>query len=172
MKGIRNLVIFAAVFGIAVAVYFFMTGPAAVGWFLALLVVLLLPSYLLLTRTPRRFGKGIGDHVPAQDPQSLAEGRGGIRVYRPSGYYVNAVRSYRIFVDGEEVGSVRPGKSLDLQVEPGPHVVQGSLDWGGSREVSVDVDAGETVTLAVLPGAPTAAFSKRDGLLELKVSSK
>ncbi|WP_138756991.1 hypothetical protein [Modestobacter altitudinis] len=171
MKVIGNFVIFAAVLGIGVAVYFFVTGPAAVGWFLAVLVVLLLPSYLLVTRTPRQFGKRTGDHVAAQDPQSLAEGRGGIRVHRPAGYYVNAVRTYKILVDGEEVGSVRPGRSLDLQVEPGRHVVRGSLDWGGSQDLSVDVAAGETVMLAVLPGPPTAAFSKPNGVLELKLSS-
>jgi hypothetical protein len=50
----RNICLAGAVIGIVASAYFFMTGPADVGWVLLVLTVLLLPAYLIYARATQR----------------------------------------------------------------------------------------------------------------------
>jgi hypothetical protein len=169
----RTVCLVAAVIGVAASGYFFATGPADVGWILAVLTVLLLPAYLLVARTPRHHvvTTAVGPGSVSLHGDQVSEGgqSGEIVVVRPGGYYVNAIRRYKIVVDGELAGTVKSGKACSLRVDPGRHAIEARIDWTGSSEVAVQVAAGETVTLTVTPGSPTAAFSRSGKALSLTV---
>ena len=64
----------------------------------------------------------------------------------------DGLRAYRILVDGEEVGSVRVGKTLRVAVEPGTRTVEARIDWCASRPVTAVFAPGRVVTLQVYPG--------------------
>ena len=51
--------------------------------------------------------------------------------------YADALRAYKVFVDGEPRGAVRQGDELKLEVAPGPHTVQMRIDWCSSPELFV-----------------------------------
>lgn len=72
--------------------------------------------------------------------------------------YADAVRAYKIFVDGEARGEIRQGGEVSLDVPPGQHVVQLRVDWCTSSEVTVR--AGEApVVLACRPKSSWHAFN-------------
>ena len=95
-----------------------------------------------------------------------------VRVRRPEGGLRDRLRSYRVLVDGEHVGRLRPGGAVTAAVAPGRHVVQVRIDWTGSPEVAVEVGAGSTVSLVATPGravwAAPEMFS-RTGWVQLTV---
>jgi hypothetical protein len=67
-----------------------------------------------------------------------------IRVTRMGGMFRDFLRAYKLLVDGEVRGRVRPRKSVEVEVEPGPHEVRMKIDWTGSPTHTVDLRAGET----------------------------
>jgi hypothetical protein len=69
-----------------------------------------------------------------------------IRVTRPTSF-VDALRAYRIIVDGVESARINSGKTVDVPVNPGSHSVVAKVDWCGSQTVCLDVDAGDTIHL-------------------------
>ena len=69
-----------------------------------------------------------------------------------SGGYPDWMRSYRIFVDGEDQGSVKHNETRTIEVANGRHEVQLRMDWSSSAVVAVDVDDAGT-TLACGPTA-------------------
>src|SRR5579875_3676827 len=75
---------------------------------------------------------------------------------RPRGRYRDALRSYRLEVDGVTRGHIRPGQSVTVEVEPGPHTVRARISWTGSPEADVRVGPGEEARFRVEP-AGTAA---------------
>jgi hypothetical protein len=52
-------------------------------------------------------------------------------------------RSYRIFLDGERVGSIKRGETIVLEVSAGHHSLQAAIDWGRSPPVDLDLDPGQ-----------------------------
>jgi hypothetical protein len=50
-----------------------------------------------------------------------------------------------VLVDEELMGHVGNGETLDLRVEPGPHVVRLRIDWAGSRKLPLFVEDHATV---------------------------
>ena len=100
---------------------------------------------------------------------------GTLVVRRPKGGWRDFARSYRIKIDGRYRGRLRRGQSLTLQVPAGRHVVSARIDWNGSPDVVIDVEAGSCTTLRVEPsgGAWLAAWqvSGRDRWLGLSVES-
>lgn len=61
------------------------------------------------------------------------------------------VRAYKILVDGVEVGEVRRGGTLTLQVTEGQHTVQARISSTGSKKSLVSVPAGGEVLVTVSP---------------------
>ena len=55
-----------------------------------------------------------------------------LTVHRDRGW-TDRFRRYRILVDGAEVGRLRQGERLAVEVAPGPHEVEARIDWCGSR---------------------------------------
>ena len=100
---------------------------------------------------------------------------GTLVVRRPRGGWRDFARSYRIEVDGRRRGRLRRGRTVELKVPAGRHVVRARIDWTGSPELDVEVPAGSSVTCCVEPagGAWLAGWQVAggDGYLRLSVTS-
>jgi hypothetical protein len=60
-------------------------------------------------------------------------------------------RSYRILVDGEEIGTLEQSGSLGVDLPEGPHTGQARIDGTGSPEQSFDVLADVETRVCVCP---------------------
>lgn len=49
------------------------------------------------------------------------------------------LRRLRVEVDGHEVGALKQGESVRLQVAPGPHRIVGRMDWTTTPTLELDV---------------------------------
>lgn len=79
-----------------------------------------------------------------------------ICVKRAKGGWRDRARAYRIEVDRAEVGRLRRGQELTIQVSPGEHHVRAKIDWTGSEEISVAVAAGASASIVVWPKGGSA----------------
>jgi hypothetical protein len=77
--------------------------------------------------------------------------RGRILVDRPAGGTRDIFRRYNVKVDGVQVGKIRRGGQLSVEVTPGSHYVQARIDWVGSPVREVNVIDGTDVHLTVRP---------------------
>ena len=78
---------------------------------------------------------------------------------RPGGHYRDALRSYRLEVDDEPRGRIKPGQVVAIDVEPGSHTVRARIDWTGSRRQEINVRPGEEIRVRVEPnGTPLALW--------------
>ncbi|WP_263117994.1 hypothetical protein [Cellulomonas sp. RIT-PI-Y] len=57
------------------------------------------------------------------------------------------IRRVQVLVDGRTAGYVRPGETVELEVEPGVHEVQTKMDWTTSPPLTIDAAAGTTTHL-------------------------
>lgn len=96
-----------------------------------------------------------------------------IVVRRPGVRRRDLLRSYRVKVDGENRGRVARGGRVEIEVSPGRHTVQATIDWTGSPVVEIDVPEGSSVSLCVEPAgsALLAPFQvwRRDSYIQLTV---
>jgi hypothetical protein len=76
-----------------------------------------------------------------------------IRLERARGGYADALRSYRVLLDGAVAGQVKRGQTLVLETEPGTHQVQLTIDWARSEPVDVQVQPGQEAHLRCWPKA-------------------
>jgi hypothetical protein len=60
-------------------------------------------------------------------------------------------RSYRILVDGGEIGTLERSGSLSVDLPAGPHTGQARISWTGSPEQSIDVLADAESRVCVCP---------------------
>ena len=74
-----------------------------------------------------------------------------IEVQRELGGLTDHLRSYKVVLDGEIVGHLRPGESSAFDVAPGPHELFLKIDWGRSEKVNVDLTAGQTARFCCTP---------------------
>ncbi len=82
-----------------------------------------------------------------------------IIVTRPGGHYRDALRSYILEVDGLARGRIKPGQSVAVDLDPGPHAVRARISWTGSPRLEVALKPGQTVRLRVEPaGTPAQAW--------------
>ena len=54
-------------------------------------------------------------------------------------HYPDRLRAYKVLVDGEVVGRLRAGQTIEVDVQPGLHVVQARIDWCRSAPLEVNV---------------------------------
>ena len=66
--------------------------------------------------------------------------------------WLNRLRGYRFFIDGNESGKIKNGSTEEFVIDPGTHKVQCKLNWCVSREFEVSVQPGETSYLLVKSG--------------------
>jgi hypothetical protein len=67
-----------------------------------------------------------------------------VKIHREN-QYADAVRAYRIDVDGEQKAEIRRGSTEDFFVAVGTHRIRLKIDWCGSPEIEFSVGAEETV---------------------------
>lgn len=77
---------------------------------------------------------------------------------RRRGGWQDALRSYRVFIDGIAVGDIRRNAEFSVSVEPGLHTVQLKIDWLGSPETRVAVEANQVCILECGPAAKSAPY--------------
>lgn len=79
-----------------------------------------------------------------------------IRVARETGYWVDSARSYKIVIDGDVAGTVRPGECRDFPVSPGEHEVHAKIDWARSSPVKASVPEAGELSLVCRPSLANA----------------
>ena len=84
---------------------------------------------------------------------TMADGNGLLRVTRPANEWRDFTRKYQVEVDGSEIGRLRRGGEVSVEVKAGTHAVRGVFDSTGSPSISVAVRAGETTVVRLRPGA-------------------
>jgi hypothetical protein len=84
-------------------------------------------------------------------------------IVRRTESFRDALRKYKVLVDGEVVGKVGRNKEIEAEVSPGSHDVQIKIDWGKSEPLTVDTSTGD-VRLVCEP-----AGSVRDGAIKSTV---
>ncbi|MCZ2395005.1 MAG: hypothetical protein LC100_00510 [Chitinophagales bacterium] len=71
-----------------------------------------------------------------------------IRLKRTSEYN-NRMRDYKIFIDGQQVGTIANGETKDFPTTVGQHIVTAKIDWCSSPDISIDVNENQTSNLKV-----------------------
>lgn len=71
-----------------------------------------------------------------------------IRLKRTSEFN-NRMRDYKIFIDGQQVGTIGNGETKDFPTKVGHHIVIAKIDWCSSPNISVSVNDNQTKTLKV-----------------------
>lgn len=74
------------------------------------------------------------------------------------GGWQDALRSYKVFLDGQLVGELKRNSELALPVPQGLHTVQLRIDWLGSPEVAVRVGVGQTRLLSCRPADRPSSY--------------
>ena len=75
-----------------------------------------------------------------------------IKVTREHAPWRDRARSYKVLIDGRQVGMLRQDDAATYTVEPGTHTVQMKIDWCTSRKLSVDVPNDGTTEVTCRPG--------------------
>ena len=63
--------------------------------------------------------------------------------------FVNRLRNYRIFLDGEKIGTIANGETKEFEITPGLHTIIAKIDWCTSPEISVTLSDSEKKELTV-----------------------
>ena len=63
--------------------------------------------------------------------------------------YSNLMRDYKIFIDGQQVGTIANGETKSFSTTAGQHTVTTKIDWCSSPDVTIDVEENQTVDLNV-----------------------
>jgi hypothetical protein len=71
-----------------------------------------------------------------------------LRIVRRSGY-ADALRSYKILVNGAAVGSVARNSVLDLEVPCGPLTIEARVDWARSPPLAIEAVPGKRTEIEV-----------------------
>lgn len=61
------------------------------------------------------------------------------RLPRPRG---DLLRTYRVLIDGSDVGGIRRKEVKTFDIAPGRHQVRLKLDWCSSREITIELEPG------------------------------
>jgi hypothetical protein len=66
--------------------------------------------------------------------------------------WLNRLRGYKVFIDGQKVGAVKNGDTEEFLVQPGMHTLTCKIDWCGSRDYKFEVKEGEVAYAHVRSG--------------------
>lgn len=65
-----------------------------------------------------------------------------IRIQRDKGW-VDMIRRYKIFLNGEEKGSLKQGEDTELSVVPGNYEIFGKIDWCKTKRIQFAIKNNE-----------------------------
>jgi hypothetical protein len=71
-----------------------------------------------------------------------------LRIIRRSGY-VDFLRSYKIIINGLEVGTITRNAALDIDVPSGPLRIEARIDWGRSRPLLIEPSPNQRIEIEV-----------------------
>lgn len=63
--------------------------------------------------------------------------------------YNNRMRDYKIFIDGQMVGTIANGETKEFPTTAGQHIVSAKIDWCSSPDMSINVKENQTKNLKV-----------------------
>lgn len=71
-----------------------------------------------------------------------------IRLKRTSEYN-NRLRDYKIFIDGQQVGTIANGETKDFPATVGQHIITAKIDWCSSPDISIELKENLTINMKV-----------------------
>ncbi len=63
--------------------------------------------------------------------------------------YINGARDYKIYIDGQKVGTIANGELKQFETTAGEHTVVAKIDWCKSPERLLVIKEGETKEMSV-----------------------
>lgn len=63
--------------------------------------------------------------------------------------YMNLFRDYRLYIDGQKIGSIGNAEIKDFEIPAGRHFLIAKIDWCSSQELSFEIDEDDSKTLLV-----------------------
>ncbi len=78
------------------------------------------------------------------------------RMRRPVG---DLLRTYRVVIDGATVGDIRRGEAKTFDVVPGRHEIHLEIDWAKSRNLELNLSAGDVASLTCSARPPNAGWT-------------
>ena len=63
--------------------------------------------------------------------------------------YMNLMRDYRLFIDGQKIGSIGNAQTKEFEIPAGRHSLIAKIDWCSSQELSFEIDKDDSKTLLV-----------------------
>ena len=63
--------------------------------------------------------------------------------------YINFLRDYRLFIDGQKIGTIGNGQTKDFEITVGRHSVIAKIDWCSSQKLSFDINDTDSKILLV-----------------------
>lgn len=91
------------------------------------------------------------DGAPSSVVPPQAESKGQLEVSRARRGTAGLFSTYRVMVDGADVGGVRRGQSQLFHIALGRHEVHLEIAWTRSPSIEVDLAPGETAKLVCWP---------------------
>lgn len=82
-----------------------------------------------------RSGKNPFSYLPPETMTSITV----FREFKDAG----ALRKYKVMLDGDNVGKIKIGQTLEIPVEPGVHELYVKVDWSRSKKTMFTVVDGE-----------------------------
>lgn len=71
-----------------------------------------------------------------------------IRIRRTNDY-MNLLRDYRLYIDGQKIGTIGNSQSKDFEIPAGQHSVIARIDWCSSQEISFEINENDSKTILV-----------------------
>ena len=63
--------------------------------------------------------------------------------------YINSLREYRLFIDGQKIGTIRNGQIKAFEIPIGRHSIIAKIDWCSSPELFFEINNSDSKVLLV-----------------------
>ncbi len=70
-------------------------------------------------------------------------------VIKRTNEFINRFRNYKIFIDGQQVGTIGNGETKEFLVSIGQHSLIAKIDWCTSQELQINIDENEIKNIQV-----------------------
>jgi hypothetical protein len=70
-----------------------------------------------------------------------------LKVWRSG--YMDRLRSYKIFVNGTQVGTIARNTVLDIEIPSGLLTIEARIDWGRSRPLTIEATPDQKIEVEV-----------------------
>lgn len=78
--------------------------------------------------------------------KNYSNNKGLLTIQRTS-QWANRIRAIKIIIDGTKVASLKNGKSLDLDLDPGVYQIQVKIDWCKTKAFNLTIQPYQTINL-------------------------